>query len=466
MLPSFHYISQRTVGPGAAGLESKHHQWTSRQGMTTTCWHDPRNFCCNIMWAMKKTWLFRVHRGWTTIQLCGDYFINHSEMISLSKFWDFFVSGLCLTREKSQPPSDAVPPTGPEGGWSSRNHPSVSWSQDLKGSDKWRILRNIRNGKEMHLGYFETPLNRWKNLDYVGSPSLSHDRSRFPLRLTFSAPLKSKDQEKQDKGEHRKHIENICIWCKILLFPTYLIVYMNHQKIKYGERLNMTFDPLWYFVWTKIVQFRGPRSPRAVQNFDVLDLTKDCNHQYKNRKCGRFTKKNYKTHTLCEKVPKHIHSCRIRSSFQRSRRVMEKVRTESISTMTARWSWFCSEWPDGSTENTGSRPNIPTSSFYFTCLWLLKTAFFRHVFLRSFFPSFSLKNISRLALGRGIQAPQGSLYIPSTKCDCESRFWGLDIFYKGLRIWLPMARCIHRTWDSGCMKNVDLVGWDFTEGWN
>ena len=28
-------------------------------------------------WAMKKPWLFRIHRGWTTIQLCGDYFINH-----------------------------------------------------------------------------------------------------------------------------------------------------------------------------------------------------------------------------------------------------------------------------------------------------------------------------------------------------------------------------------------------------
>ena len=150
----------------------------------------------------------------------------------------------------------------------------------------------------MHLGYFETPLNHCKTLDYVRSTSVSHDRSRFPLRLTFSAPLKSKGQEKQDKGEHRKHIENICIWCKILLFPTYLIVYMNHQKIKYyGERLNITFDPLWYFVWMKLVKFRGPRSPRAIQNFDVLDLTKDCNHQYKSRKCGPDVPKKKKQNT-------------------------------------------------------------------------------------------------------------------------------------------------------------------------
>ena len=28
-------------------------------------------------WAMKKTWLFTVYRGWNPTQLNGDYFINH-----------------------------------------------------------------------------------------------------------------------------------------------------------------------------------------------------------------------------------------------------------------------------------------------------------------------------------------------------------------------------------------------------
>ena len=35
-----------------------------------------RGYLCHSIWAMKKPWLFRVIRDYTT-QLCGDYFSNH-----------------------------------------------------------------------------------------------------------------------------------------------------------------------------------------------------------------------------------------------------------------------------------------------------------------------------------------------------------------------------------------------------
>ena len=44
----------------------------------------------------------------------------------------------------------------------------------------------------------------------------------------------------------------------------------------------------------------------------------------------------------------------------------------------------------------------------------------------------------------------GSLFLETP------RFWGVDIFYKSLRIWLRMARCIYRTWDYSCTLSVDL----------
>ena len=114
-----------------------------------------KDLCCNSE-MKKKLVVFLVYIGDEILpSYVGIIFVLAIlNMISWSKFGDL-ASSICLTscffQSKSQPPDASWP--GPEGGWSSRNHPSVPWSQDFKdlrtGCEKLaRILHNIREKKQ------------------------------------------------------------------------------------------------------------------------------------------------------------------------------------------------------------------------------------------------------------------------------------------------------------------------------